>query len=68
MRYTWIDGIYVEVSACDRCPFYCTEYEMSAYCNYPQRSAEKDLAENDCYGYLGGSAGVAPDCPLRVKR
>lgn len=65
MRYTWIDGIYVEVSACDRCPFYCTEYELGAYCNYPQKPAKCDSDGNR--GYLGGSTGVAPDCPLRGK-
>lgn len=63
MRYTWIDGIYVEVKTCSDCPFYSTEYELSAVCQYPERPAERDLAD---YGYLGCKADVAPDCPLRV--
>lgn len=65
MRYTWIDGIYIEVSACSSCPFYSTEYELSAMCSYPVEPAYKDLTERD--GFLGHDRGVAPDCPLRSK-
>ena len=65
MRYTWIDGIYVEIEQCSRCPFYSTEYELGAKCNYPQNPAKEDIEESSYY--LGRDIGVAPDCPLRKQ-
>ena len=65
MRYTWIDGIYVEVEQCSKCPFYSTEYELGAECGYPQNPAKESIAEGS--HYLGDDLGVAPDCPLRVQ-
>lgn len=64
-RYTWIDGVYVEVDACGDCPFFSTEYELGAMCKYPVDPADEDLTER--YGFLGDDEGVAPDCPLREK-
>ena len=65
-RYTWIVGIYVEVKQCDKCPFYSTEYELSAECRYPHNPAKESIGEDLPY-YLGDYLGVAPDCPLREK-
>lgn len=64
-RYTLVDGIYVEVKQCNKCPFYSTEYELSAECRYPRNPAKESI-EKDSY-YLGDYLGVAPDCPLREK-
>ncbi len=57
MRYTWIDGIFVEVTKCRDCPFYATECELSAECRYPRNPAEPfSWAMSD---------EIRDDCPLR---
>lgn len=59
MRYTWIDGVYVEISTCDMCPFFSTEFELAAKCRYPHNPSKDERP------YLGGHDGVAEDCPLK---
>lgn len=65
VRYTWIDGIYVEVKLCVECPF--NEYDGDSgeiTCNYPSHPS-KDI---DVGYYSILKKMVFPeDCPLRVK-
>ena len=56
-RYTWIDGIYVEVRKCELCPF----YDSGDCCNYPQNHAQFYSAN------MLAKDKVAEECPLRVK-
>lgn len=61
-RYTWIDGIYVEVRKCELCPFYDSGDEgFGDCCNYPQNHAQFYSAN------MLAKGRVAEDCPLRVK-
>lgn len=64
MRFTWIDGLYVEVKQCSECPFYSTERELGAECRYPQNPAKESIEGSY---YLGDYLGVASDCPLRKQ-
>ena len=59
MRYTWIDGLFVEVTKCGECPFYATECELGAECRYPRNPA------NDGKSFDWGVDGIRDDCPLR---
>ena len=59
MRYTEIDGQYVQVSKCGECPFYSTECEIGAQCRYPRCPANMGRSfnwDNDI---------IQPDCPLK---
>lgn len=60
VRYTWIDGQYVQVSGCGNCPFYSTEFELGAECRYPCNPA------NNGKMFDWGMDGVRDDCPLKV--
>ena len=61
MRYTWIDGIFVEVKCCARCPFYSTEMECAGYCQYPVSPANSGAG----FDYLRALKHIMDDCPLR---
>lgn len=66
MRYTWIDGIYVEVEGCHSCPFYTYDGDdCSSVCAYPHRPSETLRYTWDWYAVE--VMGVPEDCPLRVK-
>lgn len=66
MRYTWIDGIYVEVERCHDCPFYSYDGDdCSSVCGYPHRPSEALRYIWDWYAVE--VMGVPEDCPLRVK-
>lgn len=61
MRYTWIDGIYVEVKSCPGCPFFSTEYECFSQCQYPHDPSQ-------AYDpFQAFKDDVADDCPLKEK-
>lgn len=60
MRYTWIDGLFVEVTKCGECPFYATECEIGAECRYPRNPANN----GDSFSWITNDE-IRDDCPLR---
>lgn len=66
MRYTWIDGIYVEVEGCHGCPFYAYDGDdCSSVCGYPHKPSE--IMHHIYDWHAIEVMGVPEDCPLRVK-
>lgn len=58
MRYTVIDGIAVIVDRCGDCPFFSTEFELSAECRYPHQRHDVDKWGDE----------IDKDCPLKEER
>lgn len=64
MRYSWIDGIYVEVDRCIHCPFFSYDGDDSrAECNYP--ASVPDILY---FHWPSKENDVHSRCPLRVKQ
>lgn len=64
MKYTWIDGIYVEVEGCHYCPFYSFDGDDErSVCSYPHKPSEILSHVFDWYSVK--VMGMPKDCPLR---
>ena len=64
MRYSWIDGTYVEVDRCIHCPFFSYDGDDTrSECNYP------DSELGTIYFYWpGAEVDVHSRCPLRIRQ